>query len=182
MPGTPHPSNGLRELVDSEAHVGQVGGHTVAVAATLTRPGDATPYAANDAVTNSTSAPSPIEFPLSARVDGGSGLIVGARLTKSTNVVAAAQFRLWLYSATPSGTPNDNAAFAQAWANRDKRIGYVDFLSPVAGADCFGTLSAQPMPFKLASGQSLYGIIQALAGYTPGNAENLRVELAVCQD
>lgn len=171
----------------SEAHLGAVGGHTITTVATLTRPGagDVTQYAALDSVSNSTSAPVPLEFANAARVAAGGGLIIGAKLTKSAVSVTTPSMRLWLYNATITAT-NDNAALAQTLANASKRIGYIDFLSFVAGSDfaeAFGVLNATVIPFKLpAAGTSLFGLLQALGTYTPGDAEVFRIELAISQD
>ncbi|MGL5922137.1 hypothetical protein [Chroococcidiopsis sp.] len=171
-------------IASGENFIGSVGGKTTLVQATLTRPADTTVYAANDAITNSTSTPQPINFASSARIDAGSGVVVGARLTKNNNNLTNASFRLWLYAGVP-GVPNDNATFAQQWADRTVRLGYIDFTSPIQGADCVSFIGAFPnnqYAFKLNGGTSLFGILQALAAYGPASGEQFFIELAILQD
>ena len=161
-------------LGPSESHIGTVGGHVFAVKGEFTRPTDTAPYAANDAVMNSTSAPVVITFTNVARVAATGVTIMTCKLCKSTNVTTNANFRLWIYSNTPASIPNDNAAWLQAWANRDLRVGWVDFTNPIAGSDCVtyqGVLSmAGPDPI-IPTARNLYGILQATSAYVPGNAE-----------
>lgn len=165
------------------SQVGQLRARVSSV--TLTRPNDTTAYAANDGVTNSTSAPTNLEFTSSAGTAGGTGIIYYARLVKSTNVTTNATFRLWLYNAAPSNTPNDNAAFSQAWANAAKRLGYIDFAIPLAGTDCVGyegVLSQRNIAFDLVSGTSLYGILQVTGAYTPGAQEQFQFLVGVLSE
>jgi hypothetical protein len=172
-------------LPAGENHVGEVGGRTTSVEVTLTRPADTTAYSVNDAVTNATSSASAIEFASAVRVSAGSGVIVNWMLTKSTTTTTNATFRLWLYKSSPSSVPNDNAAFSQLWANRSARIGYVDFTTAIAGSDCvdyFGVPVFTQQIVKLGSGTSLYGILQALGAYAPGNAEQFLFKVGVLQD
>lgn len=166
-----------------EVHLGQVGGHSTNVpTGTFTRPGDTTAYAANDAVNNSTSAPTAISIATAARAAAGSLVIASGRLVKSTTNAAASGFRLWLYTATPSGTlANDNAAFTINAANKINRLGYIDFVAQVTGSDCvefYGT-PVFTMPAKLTSGTTIYGLLQSLGAYTPGNAEVFDIYLNV---
>lgn len=161
------------------------GGTTRFVEVSFTRPADTTAYAANDIVSNSTSSTTPIDFSSAARIAAGSGLALTFQLIKSTNTTTGATFRLWLYTATPTSPPNDNAAFSATWGNRTSRIGYVDFLNPIAGSDCvdyYGSPVFTQQPFKLASGTSLYGLLQVLGAYTPGNAEIFYFRVGVVQD
>jgi hypothetical protein len=94
---------------------------------------------------------------------------------------------LWLFRASVT-PPNDNAAYSLAWADRANRLGYIDFTSWVAGTDCaeaVGALSGgNEQPFDLSSGDgsSLFGILQATAGYTPASGEQFVVELSIIQD
>ena len=163
-----------------------VGGVTTLVTGTFTRPADTTTYAANDAVSNSTSSTTPISIASASRVSAGTGIVVTAQLVKSTTGVTGATFRLWLFVASPTSLANDNAAFTFSNSDKDRRIGYVDFLTPIAGTDCvdyYGVLSTGVnMPFKLSSGTTMYGLLQALGAYAPGNAEVFQVRLGILQD
>lgn len=172
----------------SEAHIGSVGGHSTSTpTGTFTRPSDSNAYAALDGVTNSTTAASPVTIANAARVDGGSGVVMSARIVKSTNATAASGLRLWLYSVAPASAVNDNAAFSIAASLKATRLGYFDLTTVIVGSDCVefsgNTGSYQNgMPFKLASGTSLFGIIQTLGAFTPASAEVFDIYLSVLQD
>jgi hypothetical protein len=163
-----------------------IGAQTALVSASFTRPADTNAYVSGDAVNNSTSAPQPLQF-VSANHRGTQvGMIVGARLVKQ-GTGTSGTFRLWLFRA-PFTPPNDNAAFNIAWADRANRLGYIDFTSWVAGTDCaesVGALSGgNEIPFDLSSGDgsSIFGALQATAGYTPASGEQFMPELAIIQD
>lgn len=167
-----------------ENHLGEVGGRTVLIEATLIRPADTVAYTANDAIADSTSVPTAITFPNISRIGSGSGLILTFKLTKST-ITANTAFRLWLYSSNPVVIPADNTTFQINNANRSSRIGYVDFVSPIVGIDCveyFGVPVFNQIAFKLTSGSSLYGILQVLGAYTPGSGEQFYFQIGVIQD
>ena len=121
-------------LPAGESFLGAIGGRTTTVQSSFTRPADTTAYAIGDSVSDSTTAPSIITFANAARVAAGSGIVVGARLAKSTNVITNASFRLWLFTATSANT-NDNAALSLPWANRTSVLGYIDFSSPIQCTD-----------------------------------------------
>lgn len=172
-------------LPAGENFLGVIGGRTALVQTSFARPADTTAYAVGDAVMNSTSAPSLITFPNAARIAAGSGIIVGARLAKSSNVITNATFRLWLYTGAPTTIPNDNAPFGQAWANRTVRLGYIDFTAPIQGSDCasyFGSFTNSQLAYKLPSGTAINGILQALGAYSPASGEQFFLELSCLQD
>lgn len=157
-------------------------GNYLRVSASFTRPADILQYAANDVVSNSTSAPAVLTFANMARMPGAGGRVHTARHMKSSTTTAAAQFRLWLYRTAP--TPiNDNAQFPLLWANRANRLGFIDFTHSTAGT---GSDSSSAMvtfagvDYICGSGDtSLYGILLATAAYTPANAEQHFIELGV---
>ncbi len=161
--------------------IGQVGGYMATVPVTLTRPADTTAYAAKDAVSNSTSAPDVLTFSKLARLPGGSGYIVKARLmtNQSTNT---ARFRLHLYHTTPTAI-NDNAAHTLLWANRANRIGYIDFAACATegtGSDAANSQNdTVRMPFVCASGsRAVYGLLETLDAFTPASGQIIYVELS----
>jgi hypothetical protein len=171
------------------AHIGAVGALTTMVSASFTRPADTTAYVSGDAVNNSTSAPVALQFTGAARGIAKSGMIVSGRLVKQ-GTGTGGTFRLWLFRGTVT-PPNDNAAYSIAWADRANRLGYIDFTSWVAGADCaesVGSLSngtEQPFSDLIANAgdeSSLYGILQATAAYTPASGEQFLVELGILKD
>ena len=143
----------------------------------LTRPANTTAYTIGDAVADLGGTPLVFNFA------GETGRIHGGRLTKNTVTTANANFRLWLFVASPAAAPVDNAAFAVAFADRGKRIGYIDFTTAVAGSDCTqseGALSqTQPLPFALPAGEANYGVLVASAAYVPASGEVMQVDLQI---
>jgi hypothetical protein len=175
----------LSALVAGEAHIGKVGSTLVISAVTLTRPADTTAYAAKDAVSNSTSSPSVLTFSSVGRVNAGTGYITGARLTtdQSTNV---AQYRLHLYAIAPTAI-NDNAAQTLLWADRTKRVGYID-IGPIvtegSGSDAASGLNIDiRLPYKCdTSDTNLYGLLETLTAFTPASAQNFYISLSIDQN
>jgi hypothetical protein len=172
----------LPALVASEAHIGEVGGKLVPSAVTFARPADTTAYAAKDAVSNSTSAPTVLTFAGAGRVNAGTGYVTGMRLMtdQSTNV---AQYRLHLYSIAPTAI-NDNAAQTLLWANRTKRVGYID-IGPLttegSGSDAASGLNVDiRLPYKCDTADTnLYGLLETLTAFTPASAQNFYLTLSL---
>lgn len=179
-------------LVAGEGHIGQVGGEaTVAAATQFARPTDTTAYASGDLVANTTVANTvtPLTFTV-ARIPAGSGMIRRAKIKKSGTSVTNAQFRLHLYSAAPVQTgaggagTGDNAAFSTDGAAN--YLGALDVTVDRAFTDgAVGTglpVVGSEITFKLASGTTIRGLLEARAAYTPGNAETFDISLEVLQN
>ena len=139
---------------------------------TLTRPGNATVYAAGDAVTDTDG--DPIEL-----IPGGysnNGRIIGAKLSISNGGVTNPAFRLFFFS-DDANVPalTDNSAFAMTAAAEEDLIGYTDFTLEVTGSSGSSVAwDVNPelyIPFsqKVVSGtaQGLYGVLTATAAYNP---------------
>lgn len=160
-----------------------VRGYTSIVSASFTRAGNITQYHIDDVV--GTSPASVMEFANVGRILGGSGYVTNVRLAKSTNATGSAEFRLWLFSATPTPIA-DHAPFTRLWADRAKCLGYVDFTlsSEGTGSDSAGGQATNVnLKFQCAAdSKSIFGVLQANAAYTPGNAESFFVELTVDQN
>jgi hypothetical protein len=172
-------------LSAGEAHAAEVGGRIVVSTATFARPADTTAYAAKDAVSDSTSAPTVLTFAGAGRVVAGTGYITGMRFMtdQSTNV---AQFRLHLYSIAPTAI-NDNAAQTLLWANRAKRVGYID-IGPLStegsGSDAASGLNTDiRLPYKCDTADTnLYGLLETLTAFTPASAQNVYIVIACDQN
>jgi hypothetical protein len=169
-----------------ENHVGQVGGHAATPAASqFTRPADTTAYAVGDLVANSTTAGSvtPLQFTC-ARVAAGSFSIRKWRAKKSTTSVTNASFRLHLYSASPTPSNGDNAAWLTSGAAT--YLGALDVTfdrSFTDGATGVGLpVNGSEITVSLASGQVIYGLMEARGAYTPGNAETFDNALELFQN
>lgn len=169
-----------------ENHIGTVGGHIALVTASvMTRPSDTTAYASGDLVANSTTAGSvtPLQFTV-ARIAAGSGMIRRCRIRKSGTGVTNASFRLHLYSASPTPANGDNGV----WST-DQAANYLGALDVTVdraftdGAAGNGVpVTGSEINFKLASGQAVYGLLEARAAYTPSSAETFTVSLEVLQN
>lgn len=156
-----------------------VGLSCVEVSATFARPNDSTAYTAKDVVSDSTSTPAVMTFTSIARVVGGSGNITKARLfIDSATAMLGATFRLHLYHTAPTAI-NDNSPFTLLYANRDKRIGYIDFPATTTegtGSDSSSSLWVDvPLPFKCAAAsRDLCGNLEiTAAGAAPTGAHNI---------
>lgn len=172
------------------AHIGQVGGHTSVIQDEFDRPANTTQYAAGDAVTDSTSAPTALEWAV-GREKGGSGVIISALLIMDSAVATELDAHLWLFNATLT-PPVDNGASDLTDAEALTFIGIVDFggtpdavTNPTANAagNCCYMQRALDIPFQCgAADTKLYGFLVAQNTYTPLSGENFAVSLGVLQD
>lgn len=156
--------------------------------ATFTRPADTVAYASGDLIGNSTTAASVtrMNFTTAARVAAGSGVVRRARIKKSTNVITGASFRLHLFKADPGAfTVGDNVALGTTVALANW-IGAMDCTMTQQGSDGAKGIAVpvegSEITFKLASGQIVYGFLEARGAYTPGSAEVFIVDLELMQD
>ena len=168
--GSPIPSAGLQ----------------VISSALFTRPADTSAYTAQDVVSNSTSAPALLTFSGAARVVGGSGIILSARHMKTGTVASGATYRLHIYKDSSVTPQNDNSQFTMLFANRSKRVGYIDFSHSAAGSgsDSTGALSTfTNLPFVCdVAATALYGILTITSAFTPISAEQHFIELHIAQN
>ncbi len=151
--------------------------------ATFTRPADTTQYASGDLVANSTTAGSvvPMSFVV-ARSTGGSGMVRRARVRKSGAILTSASFRLHLYSASPTLTNGDNAAWLTTVSGY---LGSIDITLDKAFSDAAagqGTPNTGAEVNFVTTVQTLYGLLEARATYTPASAEVFTVDLEVIQN
>jgi hypothetical protein len=164
-----------------------LGGLQAVASNTMTRPADTTAYASGDLVANSTTAGSVtgMVFPNAVRFDLECARFERIRLRKSSATLTNASFRVYLFTALPTLSVGDNAAFNSssvlAVDDMDKLVGWFDVTmdrSGAAGARGTGTPNAGPaLTLKPASGTSLYGLIEATAAYTPTSAETFNAVL-----
>lgn len=141
----------------------------VKVAATFNRPADTTAYAANDGVSDNTTAGSVTK--LSWAMARSNGVIRRVRIRKSDQTVATPTIRLWLWDTTFTVGSGDNAAFAGPFADT---IGFVDVTVTNAGTDDAVGWSNCDIPYTTATA---YGLLQTLSVFTPANAETFTVDL-----
>lgn len=161
----------------------------VALSATFTRPSNTTAYASGDLVANSVTAGSVTNMSVTAaRVAAGSGLIQSIHFRKSSTSVTTASFRIHVFTAAPTYQTNGdndpmNANMATGMASH---IGEFDITLTSAAADGAGGLALPtgnlPVPFKLASGQTLFFTVEAKSAYTPASAEVFTIIANIIQN
>lgn len=145
-------------------------GTGTSVALSITRPGNATAYTANDVLGATAAA---LTFP-NIGPAGSDVLITSAELEIDVTAVPAGMttFRLYLYSVTPPSALADNAAWDLPAGDRASFLGYVDLGTPVdLGSTLYVRTNGINAHFKLA-GTSMFGYLVTAAGFTPaGNSE-----------
>jgi hypothetical protein len=110
----------LPAIPAGENHIGMIGGVSVQVDVTPTLTVHAT-YVANDYVGTSGT---PMTFANAARVNAGTGVVVGAVLVDAALQSIAGE--LWLFDTAPT-PPNDSAAWTITDAEAAKCIGIIPF-------------------------------------------------------
>lgn len=145
-------------------------------------------YAVNDVISSNTSAPILQSFANATRIAGGSGTILSARafLDQATLPTGWGTLRMHLYHDAVT-QPNDNDPFAMLFANRVKRVGFIDFSgwqSGGSGSDATGSLiTGINLPF-VTTGTSLYYILETRSALTSNFAQNANLwfELQILQN
>lgn len=150
----------------------------------FSRPGDTTSYTAGDAIANSTTAGSVTPLKFSMHGLGRSGIIRRVRIYKSTTTTTAASFTLHLFDSTPTLNAGDNGAFAVTSA----MTGYLGSvaLDMSSGAEAGSSAgladssAAVAIPIsKPIAGGIVYGLMEAVGAYAPGNAETFQLWLEI---
>lgn len=145
------------------------------ISATFTRPTDTTAYGAGDLIANNTAAASVV--PLSWAIPRRPAIISRIRLLKSTAGLTNPSFRIHLFGAAPTFVTNgDNAAFATVVATGAAEwLGSFDGVMVAACADgaavnCLPTGNYLRRDY-IGPLSTIYGLIEAVGAYAPGNAE-----------
>jgi len=151
------------------------------LAASFTRPNNETPYTSGDLVANNATARSvvPLAFTNATLATGTAALLRAVRIRKSGTGVSGASFRLHLFSASPTSSAGDNAAFATTGSasmiarfDIDVSQAYSD------GANGRGkSMQGDDVEFVIPSGNILYGLLEVRGAYTPGANEVFTVVL-----
>lgn len=156
-----------------------------AISASFTRPANTTAYAAGDLAANSATAGSviPLTFPGVAARAGDAFSIDRVRIVKSGTTLTNASFRLHLFSASPTSSAGDNAAFNSSEALAVATVAnYLGTVAVTVGKS--GTAAAVGLGIPTtgdriidASTTTVYGLLEALAAYTPASEEVFTVTL-----
>lgn len=152
------------------------------ITGSFTRPGDTNAYASGDLVANSTTAGSVVTTELRAvgAYPQGASIVRRAILRKSGTSTTNAQFRIHLYRGSTITCANgDNGA----WSTNQVANYLGGFSVTIDRAFTDGAYGAavpivgQEIMIRLASGQSVYALLEARAAYTPANAEVFTIGL-----
>lgn len=140
----------------------------------VTRPADTTAYAANDALSNSTSAPTSGGFTFSnaARASGGSGIILGATFATSNDPGTALQGELFIFDQSVTNI-NDNSAFAVSDSEIKTCVAKIPFVLEDVGNNDFFNAQGLYIPFTCSGSADLRFLVRVKNAYTPANAEVL---------
>lgn len=155
-------------------------------AAGFTRPANTTAYTAKDAVSDSTSAPTPLRFADVLGPTGNAGYIT--RVTMFTSQTTdTSRYRLHLFSEKPAAT-NDNSAYpGPLLAQWENFVGSLD-LGPMktegsgstaAYAEDKSTVLKFVVP---GGGRDLWGLLEVLDAPTPASGQEYRIRLAGDRD
>lgn len=160
-------------------------GSATVVTTSVTRPADTTAYTANDAMSDSTSAPAAITFSSVARASGGTLFITGLEVISSANKATALQGELWLFDTAPTAI-NDNAAFTITDAEYETKVAKIPFVLDSPGnsaADASGntgcSVDGLSILTKCVSSANLTALIKVINAYTPVSAEKITFRLKV---
>lgn len=160
----------------------------VAVSSAITRPNNATQYAAGDVVAAVTTS-NHFTFAGATSKAGGTGRITNARITSSANQSTKLDGELWLFH-TDIAEVGDNVAFAPSDAEMLTRIGIIDFATAswVAGKSDSGAdgnsgceTTGLDIVFKAAT-TDIYDVLVARNTYTPVSSEVFTIQLMIEQD
>lgn len=155
----------------------------ILVSLEFTRPGDTTAYTANDAVSDSTSASTVQQMSNFARYNGGTGYIVGARLSTDKKSITP-RIRIHMFNASNPTVAADNAQWKDSYADLSKRLGFFDLPAMTTGADAANSDMSRALdmglriPFVTAAGtRSIYFLLETLDAFTPASGERFTLTL-----
>ncbi|MFZ5676322.1 MAG: hypothetical protein ACOZAM_25460 [Pseudomonadota bacterium] len=149
---------------------------TVTVSVDVTRPADATAYAAGDAFANSTSAPSVNGFQLTgvARGTGKTALLTDVALIYS-NAAPDVVGELWIFDSAVTAI-NDNAVFTLSDADARKLVAIVPFvINKGAGNNKVGHIGNLCHLCTCVGSDDLKFLIKVVQAFTPASGDVLTV-------
>lgn len=157
-------------------------GNFVTVSTDVTRPADTSGYATNDAMSDSTTAPTSggFTFTSAARASGGSGIITDAIITTSNDATVLLRGEIWLFDTAVTNI-NDNAAFAVTDTEIKTYAGKIPFTLEDAGNNGAAIVRGLNIGFTCVGSANLRYLIKLKNAYTPASAEVLTVRLKILQ-
>ena len=152
----------------------------------ITRPANTTAYTIGDVMSDSATASTILKITDAFRFDGAGNLITSIRLSTDNKLWAGTQVMFYFYNDAVTAQ-NDNAAFAQLYANVAKGAGYIDitFDSAATGAST-DMVAGQNTTDRLGiqaptDGNDIYIIPVILTASNPTSAQKFYGKLTVIQ-
>lgn len=157
-------------------------GKFVTCSTDITRPSDTTAYTANDALSDSTTAPTSggFTFTSAARVSGGSGIITDCIVTSSNDPGTVLVGEIIIFDTSVTNI-NDNSAFAVSDSEIKTLVGIIPFTLADVGNNDAGWTSNLNMGFTCVGSANLRFLVRVKNAYTPASAEVLTVRVKIMQ-
>ncbi len=154
-----------------EQYIGRIGGDVLTASA-------GTPAVSTTAYASGNVVGGLLTFAGAARVAAGSGLIQAASVVSKS--AQSADLDLLIFAASPTSTLTDKTALALSATDLDKLVGVIR----LTGWTALGTPSivqavSAGLPFKLAAGTSLYGVLVARAAMTLASTTDLAPSMRI---
>jgi hypothetical protein len=149
------------------------------ISTSIVRPSDANAYTANDALADSTSAPTTGGFTLSgmARRSGGGGLIRDAVFSMSA--ATALQAEIWLFDQAITAV-NDNAAFSLSDSDVLNLVGVIPFnCTDITALNAISYVTGLDIGYTCVGSANLRYLVKVINAPTPASAEVLSIRLKV---
>lgn len=162
-----------------------IGGATT-IKSSVTRPADTNVYAVNDAMSDSTSAPTSGGFTVTsaARFSGGSGIITDVIVSSSADPATTLQGEIWVLDQAGTNV-NDNAAFAMADADVLNVIAVIPFTlastQAGSGTNSFAHVQGLNIGFTCVGTANLRYLLKVKNAYTPISAEVIQIAWKILQ-
>lgn len=169
-------------LPAGSAVIGATLGKQVTISTDVTRPADTTAYAINDAIANSTSAPTTGGFTFSgaARISGGSGIITDLWVASSADPATPLQGEVIIFDQAVTAI-NDNAAFAVSDAEIKTALAIIPFTLQDMGNNDAGHVQNLSIGFTCVGSADLRFLVRAKNAYAPASAEVFTYRLKITQ-
>lgn len=135
---------------------------------------DTTQYSINDAISDSTSAPTSGGFTITsaARASGGSGYLVGLNVASSNPAGTPLSGEVHLFNTSVTNI-NDNAAFAISDSEVKTCEGVIPFTLVTGSNNGFYRCEFTPIPYVCSGSANLRFLLKAKNAYTPVGSEVL---------
>ncbi len=171
-------------LQAGENNIGTVGGYTVPIQVTLTRPANTNTYAVLETITDVSGET--IDFAGAGRIEGGTGYITGLQF--ETNQAAnTSAYVLYLFQEDPAAIIADEAVWNSLTG--DKAIRIIPIEIPAAakvgasGTSAISDVSDLKIPYKCANGStSLKGQLKTVDGFVAASGQLFDITIILDQN